>query len=303
MGDAAAIFQEHLISPKTIRGAIWPFNPQCFRPAHYHAQVEFLLVLRGRLQERVGRAVHLAHAGQLIWHLPGVEHEVIEASSDCDFLVLQAEPDLCADVAGSFRHGPPASGNRSPALFSGWVRELGFLAAGRPVVELKRADRDRVLEACAVTCASESLLPEQAALRLRAALAGAWAATRDDHDDLRPNSLVELACCLLLEDASLHRTAICRSLDVSESYLSRVFQRELGVGFAEQRARLRVARFCTYVSREGRSGLDSALLAGFGSYSQLHRVFVDLVGIKPRDYFVRGGRNRRADQGTRSRQR
>lgn len=303
VGDATAIFQEHLISPKTAKGAIWPFNPRCWKPAHYHAQVEFLLVLRGRVQERVGRATHTAHAGQLVWHLPGVEHEVLEASADCDFVVLQAEPDVCAEVGRAFRRVDRGDGRTTPAPFTDWVRELGWLAAGRPVVELKRADRDRVLEACAVTCASEGLLPEQAALRLRAALAGAWRATCDDHDDRRPNSLVELACCLLLEDPSLDRASVCRQLDVSESYLSRSFRRDLGIGFAEQRARLRVARFCTHVSREGHNYLESALLAGFGSYSQLHRAFVGLVGVKPRDYFLHGGRNLRADQCSRSRQR
>lgn len=250
MAERTAIFQEHLISPKTARGAIWPFNPSCWRPAHYHAQVEFLLVLRGRLRERVGRALHTAHAGHLIWHLPGVEHEVVEASSDCDFVVLQAEPDLCAAVGQSFRGTAENERDARPAPFSSWIRQLGWLAAGRPVVELKQADRDRVLEACAITCASEQLLPDQAALRLHAALAGAWRATWNDHDDRRPNSLVELACCLILEDPSLDRSAVCRTLDVSESYLSRLFQRELGISFVEQRARLRLARFCTHVSRE-----------------------------------------------------
>ncbi len=296
MADGAAIFQEHALLPSTLRGAIWPFNPVHWKPAHYHAQVEFLLVLRGRLEERVGRSTHTAHAGQLIWHLPGVEHELLGASSDCDFVVLQAEPDLCAEVGRSvFAAGRKKSGEWS-ASFTDWTRELGFLAAGRPVVELKRADRDRVLEACAVTCSNESLSRTQVAERLSAAVAGAWSATRADYDDRRPCSLVELGCCLMLEDPSLDRASICRALDVSESYLSRRFQRELGVAFVEQRARSRVVRFCTHVARDGHNYLDSALLAGFGSYSQLHRVFVELIGMSPRAYFARGGRNRRSEQ-------
>ena len=303
MAAASAILQEHTLLPRTARGAIWPFNPEYWRPAHYHAQIEFLLVLRGRLEERVGHTLHAVHEGQLVWHLPGVEHELVSACSNCDFIVLQAEPDLCAEVGRRFRPKSGAGRDALAASFADWTRELGWLAAGRPVVELKRADRDRVLEACAVTCASESLSPEQAGQRLRAALASAWSATRDDHDDRRPNSLVELACCLMLEDPSLDRSAICRTLDVSESFLSRRFQRELGLTLVEQRARSRVGRFCTHVVRDGHNYLESALLAGFGSYSQLHRVFVELVGINPREYFARGGRNRRAERRAPSRQR
>jgi AraC-like DNA-binding protein len=300
---ASAILQEHALLPRTVRGATWPFNPEYWRPAHYHAQVEFLFVLRGRFDERVGHTIHAVHEGQLVWHLPGIEHELISASSNCDFIVVQAEPDLCADVGRSFR---PASGSARAAVaasFADWTRELGRLAAGRPVVELKRADRDRVLEACAVTCVSESLSPEQAGQRLQAALSAAWSATRADHDDRRPNSVVELACCLMLEDPSLDRSAICRALDVSESFLSRRFPRELGVALVEQRARTRLARFCTHVARDGHNYLDSALRAGFGSYSQLHRVFVELVGQNPREYFAHGGRNRRSDCRAPSRQR
>lgn len=115
-----------------------------------------------------------------------------------------------------------------------------------------------------------------------------------DHDDRRETSWVELASCLLLKDPGLDRPAVCRALGVSEGYLSRRFQRELGVSFLERRARLRIVRFVSHVTRDRRSLLDAALLAGFGSYSQLHRVFVDLVGVTPSRYFWRGMRNQRA---------
>jgi AraC-like DNA-binding protein len=153
---------------------------------------------------------------------------------------------------------------------------------------------DRILEHCEITCADPRISPEQSRRGIRGALANAWRATRDDHDDLRPNSLVELACCLLLEQPALERSSVCRALDVSESYLSRRFQTELGTSFLEQRARLRVAHFVSHVSRERRSYLDAALRAGFGSYSQLHRVFGQLVDISPKAYFAGDVRNRRS---------
>lgn len=291
-----ALFQEHSLLPATTEGAIWRYSPLYIHPGHFHAQVEFLIVLRGRAVARIGRELHGVHAGQLVWHLPGVEHELREASSDLDLRVVQVEPDLCADVARTLR-APSERRAASPALddnFSGWTRELGWLASARPVVELANADRDRLLEDCEITC-SEGLLPAQSSQRLRSALAHAWRATSRHHEATRASSVVELACWLLLEQPALDRTSVCRALDVSESYLSRRFQAELGVSFAEQRARLRIARFVTHVAREGKNYLDAAFLSGFGSYSQLHRVFVKLVYVSPRAYFGGDVRNHRAN--------
>jgi AraC-like DNA-binding protein/mannose-6-phosphate isomerase-like protein (cupin superfamily) len=295
MSRRGALFQEHPLMPTTVEGAIWRYSPLYPKPVHFHAQVEFLIVLRGHAIARIGRELHRVHAGQLVWHLPGVEHELLHASSDLDLRVVHAEPDLCADVARMLR---PSSGGPAAALaphdsFSGWTRELGWLASGRPVVELASADRDRLLEDCEVT--SDGLLPAQSSQRLRDALANAWRATSQHCEETRASSLVELACWLLLEQPELDRTSVCRTLDVSESYLSRRFQAEIGVSFAEQRARLRVARFVTHVTRDGKSYLDAALLAGFGSYSQLHRVFVQLVYVSPRVYFGADVRNQRAN--------
>lgn len=296
MVRATAMFQEHTLTPLTVEGTIWPYIPAYGTPPHYHPQLEFVVMLRGRARARIGQATYAVHAGQLVWHLPGIEHELLDVSSDADFRVVQIEPDLCTEVVPPARRGALELKGTSANCFSSWSRELGWLVSGRPVVELKRADMDRILEHCDTTCIDASMSQPQAARRLRGGLEAAWRATRDDHDDLRPNSVVELACCLLLEQPSLERSAVSRALGVSESYLSRRFQAELGVSFLEQRSRLRVAHFVSHVSREGKSCLEAALLAGFGSYSQLHRVFAQLVDVSPKGYFVGEYRNQRSRQ-------
>ena len=90
------------------------------------------------------------------------------------------------------------------------------------------------------------------------------------------------------------RPALCRDLGLSEGYLSRCFQRSLGSSFVEHRARLRIVRFVTHVTRDRQSLLEAALNAGFGSYSQLHRVFLKIIGLAPRRYFSGENRNARA---------
>jgi len=294
------MFQEHYLLPSTLDGAIWPFARDYPKPRHFHAQLEFLLMLRGSAKVRVGRALHAVHAGQLVWHLPGVEHAVDETSADCELRVVHVEPDLCAQVqrelaAYANKNAPVYPGAGS---FQGWSHELGALVAGRPVVELRRRDHDALAELCDATCADESIAPGEVPSRLRLALATAWLATRREHDSTRALSLVELGSSLLFDDPSLERSAVCRALDVSEGHFSRAFQRDLGIAFAEQRARMRIARFVTHVSRDRWSYLDAALGAGFGSYSQLYRVFTRVVQAKPASYFSVAARNLRANSTT-----
>lgn len=264
------LLQEHPLDAGTADGAIWRHSPEHPKPHHFHGQAELILVQRGVVYERVGTQTHAAHAGQLLWHLPGRPHRNVGGSSDLDLRVVHVEPDLVPDL-----------------------RELGDLVAGRPVVELRRKDFDALRERCERTSDADAGLADRTP-ELRAAVKIAYDATRSDHEFSRTTSLVELACNLLWADPALDRPSLCRALDVSGAYLSRRFQAELGTTLQEQRTRIRVARFTTSVVREERTLLDAALRAGFGSYSQLHRVFVALAGAAPRAYFQRGGRNRRA---------
>ena len=297
VAERSAIFQEHYLLPSTRDGAIWPLARDYPKPRHFHAQLEFLVMVRGSAQVRVGRSLHAVHAGQLVWHLPGVEHAVSGTSSDCELRVVHVEPDLCAQVGRELgAHGgvnkPVYAGAGS---FSGWAHELGALVCGRPVVELSRPELDALLELCHATCADGAVGVDEAPIRLQRALSTAWLATRREHDSRRVLSLVELGSCLLFDEPSLERSALCHALDVSEGHLSRCFQRELGISFLEQRARMRVARFVTHVTRDRWNYLDAALASGFGSYSQLHRVFTGAVGTSPRNYFSVAARNLRAN--------
>jgi AraC-like DNA-binding protein len=264
-------FQEHLLSPATINGAIWRYSREHPKLYHFHGQIELLLVKRGWTLERVGNRLERVHARQLIWHLPGIPHQQIEASSDLDLRVVHFEPHLVANLG-----------------------ELFLLAAGRPIVEPSARHFDRLLDRCDATSDEAGPTLVDRSSELCAALALAVALTRSERDDRRQNSLVELACGLLLEEPSLDRDEVCSRLDVSGGYLSRRFVAELGASFQDQRSRLRLTRFVSEATRTRSSWLEAALAAGFGSYSQFHRVFCRAAGSAPQDYLSGGGRNRRA---------
>jgi quercetin dioxygenase-like cupin family protein len=64
-----------------------------------------LIVLAGRGLARIGRATHAIHAGQLVWHLPGVEHELVELSSDFDGVT----PPITWNATGSVTWSGPSN--------------------------------------------------------------------------------------------------------------------------------------------------------------------------------------------------
>jgi AraC-like DNA-binding protein len=276
--------------PGVRSGAIWRHSPAQGKPHHFHGHLELLLVKRGHAIERIGNKTHTVHAGQLVWHLPAVPHEMLAASTDLDMRVVHAEPDLASALYGQkygALKGPPE------ARLSGWVKDLGWLAAGNPVVELRRADLELLLEDCESTFDDVQPTRDERP-RISRLLGNAWRASLANRHVAEPSSLAELASCLLIEDTTLDRPTLCHLLDVSEGYLSRTFQKELGTSFVTQRARVRVSSFVDQVEHGGQNLLEAALAAGFGSYSQLHRTFSDLVGMSPAAYLLRGGRAVRA---------
>ncbi len=100
---------------------------------------------------------------------------------------------------------------------------------------------------------------------------------------------VGAAVRMLTDDPSLRGGDIAKKIGVSLSRLARVFKSDTGVSLVDYRNQLRLDRFLSLVDLGGSNLLEAAYAAGFGSYSQFHRVFRSLRGTSPRDYFA-GGR-------------
>lgn len=100
---------------------------------------------------------------------------------------------------------------------------------------------------------------------------------------------VAAAVRMLSEDASLRGGDIAKKIGVSLSRFARVFKSDMGMSLVDFRNQLRLDRFLSLVDSRGGNLLDAALAAGFGSYSQFHRVFRQLRGVSPREYFADGG--------------
>lgn len=91
---------------------------------------------------------------------------------------------------------------------------------------------------------------------------------------------------LLVQEPSSTNAELARLVGVPVQRLSREFQRDMGTSLIEYRIELRLQRFFELVESAEREGsaaslLDLALRAGFGSYSQFHRIFSARFGVPP----------------------
>ena len=282
-----ALLQE-LVYDAMPDGAVWPFDRAYIRPPHFHGQLECLLVTRGTATLQLGTNAAMVRDGQLCWILPGVPHVMGDFSADFDMWVIQLDSALvesCWHVASAATiatHTIPSRRGPSP-----WVKRL----AGRAIVDVagcamrELSDLAAAVWHAAQPATARRALRELSALALRVTLASV--------DQRRALSLAELASCLLLSSPATDRRAAAAELGVSEGFLSRTVHRDLGVTFVEQRARTRVAHFLALARQGHLNLLGAALDAGFGSYSQFHRIFTRVSGSRPRDY-LQGGRQRTA---------
>ena len=120
---------------------------------------------------------------------------------------------------------------------------------------------------------------------------------RDAHAlrrDADKHALTRRALRSLLERPDLGRADVAGPMGACPSRVSRQFHENVGVTFGAFRARQRLLRFIGAVD-DGATLLAAALEAGFGSYSQCHRVFCRAFGCAPRVFFRASVRGPMAD--------
>jgi len=196
--------------------------------------------------------------GTLLWLPPGVDHCLDQASPDFDLVVVGFEREL----------------------LDGLLRERGKVPRfARPVSHIgsdPSALATELLQAAAGT--------DEGAVETR--LVDALSKLDSQAD---PPGVGQRAAGLLGAEGDLGRADLARRLGINRGDLSRHFSRENGLSIAEYRNRKRVLAFLTEVDQRPGNLMRAALAAGFGSYSQCHRVFRQLFRVSPRDYVLGGG--------------
>jgi AraC-like DNA-binding protein len=244
---------------------------------HRHAELEVNLVVSGTASYVLGEHRYELSPGTLAWLFPGQDHVLVDESADHVLWWAVFRPSLVTraatapDAAALLASDP--SGDFSRRLAFREARRLGTLFGDLH----DAADAD-------VSNAGLTYL-----------LLRAWRAFVDSDnvvDGVAVHPAVEQVARLLSVDpASGDLTALARACGLSPSHLSRVFKAQMGISIGRFRNQQRLERFLS-IAGDGQRGstLAAAHAAGFGSYTQLYRVFRDATGGSPSTARTRAAR-------------
>ena len=230
---------------------------------HAHRELEFNLVVSGRGTYFLEHGQHDLVPGTLVWLLPGQSHRLIR-SPDLDMWVVtiapdEIEPALFEDIS----HQPCRVLSTPDAL--ALDRLLSHLSQDSDEPRLYRAGLDYVLRS-------------------------AWRATATSAGPARKplHPAVIRAISILRSNADTPTSAkLAKMCGVTQDYLGQLLMEHTGRGFVEWRNRTRLERFHIIYPQSG-DLLNAALDAGFGSYTQFHRVFCEIIGTTPGEWAKSG---------------
>jgi len=246
-------------------------------PPHHHDELELNLVLSGKAAYLLGRERVPLVAGSMIWLFPAQEHVLIDCSHDFSMWVVVFKPAL----VGRHTHAPDRKILRTPDPGSVFCRQLD-----PPTVDAF----NRVYQ----TAAAED--HELSNLALAYALVASWQAFQLSREpvpltDVHP-AVAKAARLVVQAEEAMPLDALARAAGLSAPRLSRLFKKQTGVSLTVFRQRKFLERFLRIYRTGARySMIEAALLAGFGSYPQFHRVFRSHMRQSPAEYArsVRGG--------------
>lgn len=257
-----ALYQRFLPETQRYGAHVWKFSPESGgrRPRHFHEEPELNLIVAGSARFGIGDSIVEAQAGELLAFPAGQDHALLEASPDLYLFAIGLSPKLSAEVLGADRHS----------------------AAVPTHVRLPSAELKQVVARASAIVDQVGIEPQAAELWEHVA----WLRRRHAPRLGGPlHVLTRRALSLLAEQPELERAALAKAARGSPYALSRYFHKDLGTTLVKYRARLRLLRVIHAFDAGGQELKQASQNAGFGSYSQFHRVFRAELGCSPRAFF------------------
>ncbi|MEX1117134.1 MAG: helix-turn-helix transcriptional regulator [Akkermansiaceae bacterium] len=269
-------------------------NPPVLKP-HRHLELELNVVVRGSITYVVGDRRFTFGKRTLLWMFPAQEHQLVDRSGDAQYYVAVFKPAVISQAAGGAGYeGLRRENNESGGVLNTLLEPATFDLIRR-TMEVTVADglHPDVLNREAGFGASSNFAfehgdPDALNAALRHLLLLCW---RYQRGRLTPDGAVVLhpavrqALSLLGEgvwDDDL--ASLAKRCGVSEVYLSRVFARQVGVPLNRYRNSVRLGRFLDLLrAGDGRTLTELAYEAGFGSYAQFFKIYVQAYGQGPRE--------------------
>lgn len=264
---------------------------------HHHVELELNLVVEGEITYVMGGQRYCFPKRSLLWLFPEQEHQLVDRSADAAYYVAVFKPDLMERACkgeryrGLTRKRP--EGNQllhcdlEPPVFEQLRKEMD--AVGEDGLHPDLLNREAGF-GVSKDFRFEHNDPDWLNAGLRHLLLYAWRLQSRPETGKRAvalHSAVRRALDLIEKESGESRLdleELARRCGVSPSFLSRRFRQEVGVPLSRYRNSIRLGQFWESYGRDsGRSLLEHALAAGFGSYAQFYRIFTEAYGNGPRD--------------------
>ena len=224
----------------------------------FHPHGELLYVTEGAIPITVDGKSHILRAGEMAVLFPYVTHSY-ESAPEASVLILLFDPRETAFDNTLLTRKPVAC-----------YAEADFL---RPLMEravdMANADRPKTAIAYVNAILGELLeiLPTES------------------RDSISADTMVQLlSYCAAHFTEDITVSTVAESLFISESYVSKLFSRQLGCSFREYINRLRIQKAQNLLeTTELRIG-QIMTQCGFQNQSSFNRVFLEIAGVAPRDY-------------------
>lgn len=249
-------------------------SPMMPRASHRHEELEVNLVISGRAAYLFGNERVALAAGSMIWLFPEQEHVLIDCSSGFVMWVLVFKQEF----VGAHARTPVRERLRMEDPGEILCRQL----PPRTVDVL-----DAVYQDVASGLAGSDFGFSNAALAH--ALVASWQAFQFSREnitltDVHP-AVAKAVHLISAADEPVPLPELARRAGLSSSRLSRLFKKQTGTSLTAFRQRKCLERFLGIYRSGGKYSLtEAALLAGFGSYPQFHRVFRRCLGQSPAVY-------------------
>jgi AraC-like DNA-binding protein len=260
-----AIHQGFLPTQGKTRAFVWKYSPVNWgrRPRHFHIEPELNLIASGSATFGVGEAVVRVSQGDLLGFPPAQDHVLLDASPDLYLFAIGMDPAFSSEILGDGADDGvlPLVLHLTPEDYRSLVNRASAIV-----------DRDGVDQPCAELWQHAH-----------------WSSRR--RRTPAPTALHVLTRRAL---GAVNRTpavglrSLSDQLKTADSEISRYFHRDLAMTFVQYRTRLRLLRLIRLVDGGSLTIAGAAEAAGFGSYSQCHRIFQAELGCSPRHFFHAG---------------
>jgi AraC-like DNA-binding protein len=262
--------------------------------SHHHAELELNVVVQGAITYVVDGRRFTFSQRTLLWLFPRQEHQLVDRSDNLRLYVAVFKPSLINESCHTAPYeGLKRKGNAQEGILSTVLDPKSFDLVTKIMDSLMQGalDSDLLNKEAGFGPASDFRFehhdPDTLNAGLHYLLLLCWRmqlASKAGRDAVSLHPAVRRALKILSEQSTGQNLGeLARICGTSNSYLSRMFHRQIGVPLNRYRNSLRLQRFFElYRGSDGKTIAEIVYLAGFGSYAQFYKVFTQAYKHGPR---------------------